>query len=208
MVRAILDGKKHMTRRVVKGLPDDQSGCDLGIIKNVDGTLTGYGFETMPYQPGDVLWVRETTYLFGQWVKNGLTKTGKQKYRFAWDKSKPVIYAADSKPDKICKNKSEIGYFKRPSIFMPKAAARIWLKVTDVRCERLQDITDQDCEAEGVRPSIDGNGSDWQRDENGWHKTFRQLWDHLNQKRGYPFSDSPWVWVISFDRCDKPGEDV
>jgi hypothetical protein len=107
------------------------------------------------YQPRDILWVRETTYLWGTWVKNGITKTGKQKYKFVWDKTKPAIYAADGAPDYICKGWQEVGYFKRPSIHMPREAARIFLRVKDGRIERVQDISEEDAIAEGVERLFD-----------------------------------------------------
>lgn len=82
---------------------------------------------------------------------------------------------------------------------MPRWASRITLRVTDVRVERLQEITDADCEAEGVRPSVDGDGHDWRDDENGWHRTFRQRWNRINARRGFSWESNPWVWAVSFD---------
>jgi len=86
----------------------------------------------------------------------------------------------------------------RPPLFMPRWASRITLEITGLRVERLQEISDRDCDTEGVRPSVDGNAHDWRGNENGWHRTFRQLWDSLNAKRGYGWDTNPWVWVIEF----------
>ena len=95
---------------------------------------------------------------------------------------------------------------KLPSIFMPKAAARIWLEVTNVRVERLQEITEEDAVKEGIKnvfernPHYDGTiGSAIKIN----HLTqFRELWDSINAKRGYGWESNPWVWVIEFKRVD------
>jgi len=203
MVKAILDGRKGMTRRVVKPFPGEVLTTDplfgelssFKQLKHSHGKSGEYRSPKCKYQPGDILWVRETTYLYGQWRKNGLTKSNRQKYRFVWDKSRPAIYAADSKPNVICKGKDDIGYYKRPSIFMPREVARIFLRVTNVRCERLQEITDSDAINEGM----DGHP---RYDDNATILTFRRLWDCLNTKRGYGWDTNPWVWVISFERIE------
>ena len=95
-----------------------------------------------------------------------------------------------------------------PGRFMPKAFARNWVQITGLRAERVQAITDADCEAEGVRPSVDGTGADWRADENGWHRTFRQLWDKLNGPRGYGWDLDPWVWVILYRLVSTTGRDA
>ena len=82
----------------------------------------------------------------------------------------------------------------RPSIHMPKWATRIWLEVTDVRVERVQEITDQDIEAEGGSGTVNGKGDD----QFLW---FRDLWNAINAKRGYGWADNPWVFVVSFRRA-------
>lgn len=90
----------------------------------------------------------------------------------------------------------------KPSIYMPKAAARIWLEITNVRVERLQDITEKDAKAEGIKLSGSalrcalGNGPhfrDW----------FTLVWDELNAKRGFGWDVNPWVWVIEFRRVER-----
>ena len=112
------------------------------------------------YRRGGILWVRET------WSKD---VNGDYVYRTNYGSTED-----DSFPPSLFK--------WRPSIHMPKAAARIWLEVTDVRVERVQDITEEDAQAEGVDSLAD----------------FIELWDKLNAKRGYGWDTNPWVWVIEF----------
>ena len=134
MVRANLDGRKSCTRRLVKGfVPDDAiwgytAFTPKGYISCRGTFADGYGekFFKLPYQIGDILYVRET------WSK------GLERY----------IYRADySDTEKFYRNGKEIEIKWKPSIHMPKEAARIWLKVTDVRVERLQEITEDGAKA-------------------------------------------------------------
>lgn len=171
MVRAILDGRKTVTRRVVK-LPH----CGFWEHEPPRGAIP-------PYQVGDVLWARET---WGEGYEDGT-----------------YIYKAD---DKLAGNpmfESSTKMIYHPSIYMPKAAARIWLRVTDVRVERLQDITPEQCVTEGI-----GFEKEW-LDVMGehWDIPFAAIWD--SNMRGkdldrYGWAANPWVWVIEFERCEKP----
>lgn len=210
MVQAILEDKKGMTRRVIKPQPMWRKAPVDKLIS--DGWAWMYGGTKLeawpdaekfakelakycPYgKPGDTLWVRETTYLFGKWVKNGTTKIGKQKWKFVWDNSQPVFYE-DCKPSDVKRLKSEIGYFKRPSIFMPRKAARLFLTVKNIRVERLQDITEEDAIAEGVKAYGPNNCSGTSA-----RIAFAELWDSLNEKRGYGWDTNPWVWVVEFEK--------
>jgi hypothetical protein len=103
----------------------------------------------------------------------------------------------------------------KPSIYMPRDAARIFLKVTDVRVERVQDITEEDAKAEGVilnceylmnkgcsRGCVDNhNPTECGVDR---HKImFKELWDDIRAKRGYSWDSNPWVWIISFERVEE-----
>ena len=162
MVRAILDGRKSCTRRVVKPQPTARYGVQC--IKP-------------PYQPGDILYVRET------WKRalNG------------------YYYYEDWQRDDI----ADITKWK-PSIHMPKEAARIWLKVTDVRVERLQEITAEQIGREGVEV-------EYPHVLNGEEKryAFSTLWNSTVKKSDldrYGWDANPWVWVIEFERCEKPEE--
>jgi transcriptional regulator with XRE-family HTH domain len=80
----------------------------------------------------------------------------------------------------------------------PPLRGHRWLEITAIRVERIQDISDNDCEAEGVRPASEGNGFDWRDNENGWHRTYRQHWDSLHGHGSWDVN--PWVWVLTFIR--------
>lgn len=179
MVRAILEGRKTQTRRVVKG--QDVKGSLLS-----PGThLTASGHKLIsPYGvPGDRLWVRET------W------------YNSRGDDSMPTYYRADQERHVPSDWQYHTGPWK-PSIFMERWASRITLEITDVRVERVRDISQKDAMAEGGPPShrsIDRVSrtfgySDFSR---SW---FAQLWDSINEKRGFGWDANPWVWVVEFKR--------
>lgn len=199
MVRANLEGRKSCTRRLVSSrqflgmLPDKCKNaapdeflkgkrmmfkpyCDM---TDAELIMTAY---KAPYQPGDILYVRET------WKKapNGYY------YYESWQRS----YVAD-----ITK--------WHPSIHMPKEAARIWLKVTDVRVERLQDITLDGCHREGINieTSAVTDGETLNRNHDFSLEKFEILWDSTVKKSDldrYGWNANPWVWVIEFERCEKP----
>ena len=195
MVRANLDGRKSCTRRLVKGfVPDDAiwgytAFTPKGYISCRGTFADGYGekFFKLPYQPGDILYVRET------WHK------GLERY----------MYRADySDTEKFYRNGKEIEMKWKPSIHMPKEAARIWLKVTDVRVERLQEITEVGIQKEGVEvdPKECAGKFDFISE---LFLLFQRLWDSTIKKSDrdrYGWNASPWVWVIEFERCEKPEE--
>lgn len=185
MVKAILDGKKTVTRRCIK-LPSYVKQQENGLYTlYADGTCYENQYLEdirkylkQPYKVGDVLYVRET------WKR--------------WRTSKNYSYKEDWERDGI----ADIPKWK-PSIHMPKEAARIFLKVTNVRMERLQDITDVDAEKEGASPDNPLNFSPdkWPNIEN-----FKSIWDSTIKKSDigtYGWDANPWVWVIEFERCDK-----
>lgn len=191
MVRANLDGRKSCTRRLVKGfVPDDAiwgytAFTPKGYISCRGTFADGYGekFFKLPYQTGDILYVRETWY--------------KDKYRY--------MYRANySDSEKFYRDGKEAKIKWHPSIHMPKEAARIWLKVTDVRVERLQEITEEQAISEGVTVSefdLEGGYT--------FVSEFAMLWDSTIKKVDrdrYGWNASPWVWVIEFERCEKPEE--
>jgi len=189
MVQAILAGRKTMTRRVIK-----QSAVDNFLIGAM-GILVGSYREGMaeaypavddaPYSAGDVLWVRET------WMpetEQGIHTGG-------------YIYKASDRPEQD--GSTPLKW--RPSIFMPKEAARIFLRVTDVRAERLQDITPYDAWLEGCRigNSISREEHIPELQQMCRDVAFHQLWDHLNAARGYGWDKNPWVWVYTFERITR-----
>ena len=146
MVRAILDGRKTCTRRLVKFLPGENSQW-TGYIK--DGLMLYNGrnepcIRKVPYQPGDIMYVRETWQYLYELDGNEQIIEGTGKYYYA---------ATDTIPFDTYVDASGVTHERvpwHPSIHMSKEAARIWLKVTNVRVERLQDITPKGAESEGV----------------------------------------------------------
>jgi hypothetical protein len=188
MVRAILEGRKTQTRRVMKPQPsddflpfatewyaptvvdrngDEQPGAEIfGVYDEHEGYRCPYG------APGDRLWVRETfgkvgsSFVYKANFKNGDADAFVE---FSTGITVPAVW--------------------KPSIHMPRVACRIMLEVIDFRVERLHDITAQDCEAEGVGYKLN---------DIGWHYAFGQLWNQINEKRGFGWDVNPWVWVIEF----------
>lgn len=218
MVRAILHGRKTCKRRLVKFLPGENPQW-TGYIK--DGLMLYNGrnepcIRNAPYQPGDVLYVRET-FAWGPCWDCGLdTIPDGCKNPVIYDSKKKehgcYIYRADCED-----NEYPCVDTWHPSIHMPKEAARIWLKVNAVRVERLQDITEEQACMEGTDP--------WDEvcyENNGWHPTFsdpdsggdpnmvdgfHKLWNSTIKKSNldrYGWNANPWVWVIEFERCEKP----
>lgn len=181
MVQAILDGRKSCTRRIVKH--DVEAILNSPYHKEhpeVDDKQIISKLCMPPYQPGDILYVRET------WCKLPIMKNGTAFFYRADGDLRPIEWQGKW----------------RPSIHMPKEAARIWLKVTDVRVERLQDITSEQICKEGVEveePHV----------LNGEEKryAFSILWNSTIKKSDldrYGWNASPWVWVIEYERCEKP----
>lgn len=232
MVRAILDGSKTCIRQIIKGyIPQNAQFGYSAFTPN--GTIScrglfettgrpGYGekFFKLPYQLGDILYVRETI-----WQKTGhyLDVDGETKAYGAMN----LGMLSDEKP--------EVGWnyswAKRPSIHMPKEAARIWLKVTAVRVERLQEITEDGAKVEGMPDDFDypvskiycprckGYGTIDSRNPSSLgheeidcpncdslRKRFANLWNATIKKQYniHSWDANPWVWVIEFERCEKP----
>jgi hypothetical protein len=209
MVRAILEGRKTMTRRVIKPQPQVAPEGD-----------NPYG------NRGDRLWVRETWNSFRELTDVERAKQSGILDRFHKGKIRDIsagamelpvgtgvlraIYAADF-GDWAFDPDSDLHW--RPSIFMPRALSRISLEITDVRVERVQDISEEDAKAEGIGvlplQSADDPSAWWQsapgvhQDRNA-RGSFIQLWDSINAKRGYGWIVNPWIWVISFKQMPSP----
>lgn len=198
MVRAILDGRKTQTRRLVKPSHRGAAGFNVCFRKST-GEFTGvYDWndeESMyedrtpaPCQPGDVLWVRET------WQR--LSDFGERRYEYRADYE-------DNEPLRL-----DGRYITwRPSIHMPKEAARLYLKVKDVRIERLQEISEDDALAEGADAGeyLDEQGN--LMDVYYPHEDFAHIWDSVIKNADLPiygWDANPWVWVIEFERTEKP----
>ena len=185
MVQAILEGRKTQTRRVIKinGYPitSPEESLELtkeGLIYHSFCSMSGY--YKLLCQPGDILWVRET------WC------THEDMADVFENQHRPGYYYKANEIGKEWVNDREIVKW-RPSIFMPREAARIFLRVKTVRVERLQDITAHDAIREGMESEIPFDAVD----------EFKELWDSLNAKRGYGWDTNPWVWVIEFERINK-----
>lgn len=218
MVRAILEGRKTQTRRVLKGDAlawIDDAGFLPGFVGHHDNHLCPYG------QPGDRLWVRET------WFNDAI-----------FGKPEPVYRADGSFDEQFERHRlGQVGPFKWiPSIHMPRWASRINLGVTGIRVERLQDITEEDAKAEGAfftdYGRMCGHGGAWadvgdclapdkshpQRE--GWscvpntsheqclgsaRMAFANLWNRINGEAAWDLN--PWVWVVQFKKVDgDPGK--
>ena len=222
MVRAIMDGRKTCTRRMVKPQPDEKHTYQLGFV--TDSTekkevgcfgfgINEYGgsiqYVKSQYQPGDILYVRETWERFE--CRNC---EGDERGNCSKEPKKSVL-------DKTCgcymyRATDEISGDAKwhPSIHMPKEAARIWLKVTNVRVERLQDITEDGAKAEGA---IDNRGF-IHSPENEYDRIytarehFIEIWDRTIKKSDldiYGWDANPWVWVLEFARCEvQEGQNV
>lgn len=192
MVRAILDGRKSCTRRLVKPQPDEKHTYPLGFV--TDSTekkevgCFGFGIDEYGgsiqyikppygYAPGDILYIRETWkkapngyYYYEDWQRNDIADITKWK----------------------------------PSIHMPKEAARIWLKVTDVRVERLQEITAEGIRNEGIS-SMAVHAGDMEIAIEEW----KNLWNSTIKKFDldcYGWDANPYVFVIEFVKIDNPEE--
>lgn len=189
MVRAILEGRKSQTRRIMKPQPILERGTWRWIprintdinVEHINGAMCPHGGLK------DHLYIRET------WADPGFFE--KPLYRADFKKGQP----------RNALGNQAIGGFEfkwKPSIHMPKRFARIWLEIINVRVERIQDIMEEDARAEGIRPR-------WV-DSTAYQNGFRKLWDDLNAKRGYGWDKNPWVWVIEFKKlnpapADGPG---
>lgn len=197
MVKAILAGRKNQTRRVVKPQPTREyvqvsqlyfSPAEKKHYVNFSDADDKYCKTFYPkYQLGDVLWVRETWTLMEP--KNN---EGPPFY----------LYKADE-PD--CESSPWFSKW-RSSICMSRAAARIFLRVTDVRVERLQEISEEDAIKEGFEGTLCHCSRVQCTDcmNTGWLEPpkvdFIYMWDSLNAKRGFGRENNPWVWVIAFER--------
>lgn len=245
MVQALLAGCKTMTRRIVKERisfeAGDESRRDLdayGVLDKrgnyiVDEDETPVTLRAFArWLPGDILYVRESHYAYGKWVKDGISKkTGKQKWKFVetgnhieFEGSVISMSVTYKSMDK--ESPSREHWYKRNSLFMPKDAARIWLQVEDVRVERAQEISESDAINEGVinigDEFIFKQFPQYHEDYNIWllrkndgiverppmgpspYQKFKALWIMINGAESW--NSNPWVWVISFKVLSTTGK--
>ena len=198
MVRAILEGRKTQTRRLVMPMPAypdafkgvrmefNSSRCGVDIW-NCSGTLPAHFWKCPFGKPGDRLWVRETLQLIEA-----------DDEEWAWG------YAADGELisfDRV--NDTTLPFAeplqKWPSIHMPRWASRITLEVVSVKVERLQDISEADAIAEGVDYCSEFNHDECKYGSYGYQCAFERLWDSIyGKKPGCSWIDNPWVWACEF----------
>jgi hypothetical protein len=205
MVRAIIEGRKTQTRRVVKRTRASWQ------LEDVPATWCPYG------QIGDLLWVRETWRFLGV----DMNRHG----RTHWVEDAVVQYKDETR--RTVEVDWEIGEAElrrhnrwRPSIHMPRWASRLTLRITDVRVQRVQEISEEDADQEGIPRNWCGNDfTGWTPGDHGYlgpgefgsedatdgyyvtgREAFSQWWDSINAKRGYSWEANPWVWAISFER--------
>lgn len=216
MVKAIADGRKTQTRRVMKVQPpgdgwqivtlccstarEDRKHIDKSHWARVDGLkiLEQHPeYWSCPYgQPGDRLGVKESAWMWCERRPNGVTKTGRPKWHYVPLRAAPIHYAADHplkpalqvvSPD----TGNEWGWRFKVGRFLPRWAIRTWLTNTGVRVERLQEISDTECVREGLLPEQCTAAG-------GWKPAFAQLWQSINGPDSW--DASPWVWVVEFKR--------
>lgn len=206
MVKAILEGKKTTTRRIIKRTPSNDEPSGYGFWKSYeerDGrwyikdythspcwwTLEEYINRFSRYHAGDILYVRETWC--DRWLPDGFLQ-GKDRYGYKADGIPSYGYWGN---DNQCKDNVWI-----PSIHMPKKVARIFLKVTDVRIERLQDITEEQAKLEGAYlPCYKVDTGELTSDS---VTLFSVIWDGTLKKKQlemYRWNVNPWVWVLDFE---------
>lgn len=210
MTHAILEGRKTVTRRVVKPQPEGHpvpmpaDSCWPGYFA-IQGTAR---VVRPPYQPGDVLWVRKT---FRVDYLSNIVGSGRVQYKA--DGSYADIHFSADRYDMMRRAQRMVW---RSSENMPREAARIFLRVTGVRVERLQAITEQDAKAEGAEKMYPYTDPETGKTafllhENGTYRAgFSQIWDSTIPKRPsmferylYYWEYNPWVWVIEFERISR-----
>jgi hypothetical protein len=224
LVRAILEGRKTQTRRVIRPQiepfeegplvharkhpkayldmyrsdKDPSGGRDIGThwCWWTSDDRQGPGWYRCPFgQPGDQLWVRENFWR----DKKGEYIAYAATPEVCNDDSGQVWSLPDTEETPTPEKLRAAGYKLCPSIHMPRDRSRIQLEVTGVRVERLQEISEEDARAEGIPPMLELAG-DIVRDIGLCRPAFRNGWDHLNAKRGFGWLKNPWVWVIEFRR--------
>jgi len=178
MVKAILEGKKTQTRRII--IPQPHAGirrCPFVPSRYEDG----HGREIkVKYRMDDILYVRET-WFYDKTDKKCYYRAGAEKYE-------------DYDPTE---------WKWKPSIYMPKKYARLFMVIQNVKLQKLQDITPSEVRAEGI---IEEEGDGLILRDKLEAQRFEDLWDSLNAKRGYLWESNPWVWAIEFERVPYDNE--
>lgn len=222
MVRAILDERKTCTRRICKDaneytVPDmdfynaDRRTYVVHNYANKEHTeQLSIAERTCSICPGDILYVRETWQC---WRAHRYEATADIRFRAGGDDVR--LQFANGNTDSINRLDYDTFVHKwfshngewKPSLFMPKEAARIWLKVMDVRVERLQEISEDGAKAEGANFKNGKNVGFEEKMNRTAIERFAEIWNSTIKKSDldrYGWDANPWVWVIEFERCEKP----
>jgi hypothetical protein len=228
MVQAILEGRKTKTRRICRDNGEDVEGFRF-VKDNPTFPEFWKGKKAEPYtgwvvkyknlelwlprkcpfgKPGDIIWVREKWRKYCPVDANGYTNYDTQIIEFAAD-NPPLIDEIDADGFRVFKKDGSEKFISwRPSIYMPKSAARIWLQVEDIRVERVQDITEEDAEAEGVEQNRDESWHDYLEPkrlcQDDASASFQSLWQYINGEESW--QTNPFVWVISFKVLSTTGK--
>jgi hypothetical protein len=204
MVRAILEGRKTQTRRIVKNLVNTVVGTDYCFHETKDGTWelgfdyvpkTGSGcflrYIKCPYgKPGDRLWVRETWSCC--YIGDNVDGSATYEIKYKSENQRQSINVSEDQCWKL-RNVLDKNDVWQPSIHIPRIASRILLEVVSVRVERLQDISEEDAKLEGFTNSVLMKTNHYPTVD------FRLYWDLINGKK-YPWDANHWVWVIEFKK--------
>jgi hypothetical protein len=209
MVRAILNGRKTVTRRAIKNTEPNLNSLFRKENPEVSDKQIIEKLRIPPYQPGDIIYVRETWFWNPCWDCGYDTEETRQCpedaiRRYDANRKEHGCYCYKASMEK---NEYPSVDTYHPSIHMPKEAARIWLKVTNVRVERLQDITDEQAKAEGANCKDGKNIGIEEKMSRTATDRFKEIWDSTIKKSDidrYGWDANPWVWVIEFERCEKP----
>lgn len=222
MVQAIIESRKLMTRRIIDPQPEagkyPQSELDGFYWKNKfylavhDRKTTSLVDNSRYGQPGDLLWVKETFFAYGHWTCI-IDTDGKMSWSFQdLTISEGFQYKyVDCPPETVNEKRGSLGWYKRPSMFMPKTAARIWLQVEEIRVERLRGISEADARYEGVKFGKSTMGNCYFDYISGGYnimttayKSFRTLWLKINGEESW--KANPWVWVVKFKILSTTGK--
>jgi hypothetical protein len=218
MVRAILQDKKKMTRRVIKPqLPphhwEGAAGYMMHItihedaarfVRSIPQNTENPEWRKCPYgQAGGILYVRET---WQPWLDDQGPDGFTRLIRYVSDDTLMPVPGSETE---WFEARSKNGWHNRPSIHLPKWASRIWLKIEGIRVERVQDISEADAKEEGVEKISENLPIDYAIAEiaNGFYKpAFSFLWDEINEDRSFGWDENPWVWVVDFSVLSTTGK--
>lgn len=217
MIRAILEGKKTQTRRVIKPQPDED-GLSLTLLTKEWMDTDGQEYKCPYSSIHNQLWIRETFTIESNFNVDGMKEypppfkdgrpaktTSCPEYGEYWEQCH--YRATDPEPELSYEDMEGPGCRWKPSIHMPRWASRINLEITDIRVERVQDISEEDAKAEGCEAQERSANTPYDFTDDGHFAVddFASLWDHINGKPradgvDISWSANPWVWVVTFSK--------